>query len=115
MLFRSGGSHAIRKKEIAVQVAQNEFSDLSQKLEIEMSDKWNNLTSAHRKMAIAREAIGQSEENLRLNRAYYDAGMCTVTDMLEAEALTRQAEDDFTAAYGAFCVAYDEYLNTTGR
>lgn len=110
-----GGSHAIRKKEIAVQVAQNEFSDLSQKLEIEMSDKWNNLTSAHRKMAIAREAIGQSEENLRLNRAYYDAGMCTVTDMLEAEALTRQAEDDFTAAYGAFCVAYDEYLNTTGR
>ncbi len=30
-----GGSHAIRKKEIAVQVAQNEFSDLSQKLEIE--------------------------------------------------------------------------------
>ena len=110
-----GGSHAIRKKEIAVQVAQNEFSDLSQKLEIEMSDKWNNLTSAHRKMAIAREAIGQSEENLRLNRAYYDAGMCTVTDMLEAEALNRQAEDDFTAAYGAFCVAYDEYLNATGR
>ena len=85
------------------------------KLEIEMSDKWNNLTSAHRKMAIAREAIGQSEENLRLNRAYYDAGMCTVTDMLEAEALNRQAEDDFTAAYGAFCVAYDEYLNATGR
>ena len=110
-----GGSHAIRKKEIAVQVAQNEFSDLSQKLEIEMSDKWNNLTSAHRKMAIAREAIGQSEENLRLNRAYYDARMCTVTDMLEAEALNRQAEDDFTAAYGAFCVAYDEYLNATGR
>ena len=110
-----GGSHAIRKKKLAVEMAQTEFNDLTQKLEIEMRDKWNNLTAAHRKMAIAREAIGQSAENLKLNRAYYDAGMCTVTDMLDAEALNRQAIDDYTAAYGAFRVAVDEYLNATGR
>ncbi len=96
-------------------MAQTEFTDLSQKLEIEMHDKWNNLTSAHRKMAIAVEAIGQSAENLRLNRAYYDAGMSTVTDMLDAEALNREAIDDFTAAYVAYRVAFDEYLDATGR
>jgi outer membrane protein TolC len=110
-----GGSHAIRRKQLAVEMAQTEFTDLSQKLEIEMHDKWNNLTSAHRKMAIAVEAIGQSAENLRLNRAYYDAGMSTVTDMLDAEALNREAIDDFTAAYGAYRVAFDEYLDATGR
>ncbi|HUN19938.1 MAG TPA: TolC family protein [Muribaculaceae bacterium] len=110
-----GGSHAIRKKKLALEIAQTEFTDLSQKLEIGMQDKWNDLTAAHRKMAIAHEAIVQSAENLRLNRAYYDAGMCTVTDMLDAEALNRQAIDNYTASYGAFRIAVEEYLNATGQ
>ena len=110
-----GGSHAIRKKKLALEIAQTEFTDLSQKLEIGMQDKWNDLTAAHRKMAIAHEAIVQSAENLRLNRAYYDAGMCTVTNMLDAEALNRQAIDNYTASYGAFRIAVEEYLNATGQ
>ena len=35
--------------------------------------------------------------------------------MLDAEALNREAIDDFTAAYGAYRVAFDEYLDATGR
>ena len=88
---------------------------LSQKLEIEMSDKWDNLTAAHRKMMIAREAITQSEENLRLNKAYYEAGMSTITDLLDAQALDRQAKDDYISAYGLFKLSEAQYLDSTGR
>ncbi len=110
-----GGSHEIKRKKLEVENARTELNDLSQKLEIEMSDKWDNLTAAHRKMVLAREAIAQSEENLRLNKIYYEAGMSTITDLLEAETLARQAKDDYIAAYGQFKLSEAGYLNSTGR
>lgn len=110
-----GGSHAIRRKTAALDNARTELDNLSQKLEIEIQDKWDNLTAAHRKMRIAAEAITQSKENLRLNVAYYDAGMSTITDLLEAQALYRQAQDDFIAAYGVMKLSESQYLKSTGR
>lgn len=110
-----GGSHSIRRKSLEVENARTELDNLSQKIEIEMSDKWDNLTAAHRKMEIAFEAITQSKENLRLSQAYYDAGMNTITDLLEAQTLYRQAQDDYVAAYGLFRLSEAQYLNATGR
>lgn len=110
-----GGSHAIRRKNLELENARLEMADLSRKLEIEMQDKWDDLTAAHRKMQIAHEAIAQADENLRLNRAYYDAGMSTVTDLLDAETSRKEAMTAYVTAYGAFCVARAAYLNATGR
>lgn len=110
-----GGSHAIKRKSIELANARTELDNLSQKLEIEMADKWDDLTAAHRKMVIASEAIAQSKENLRLNRAYYEAGMSTITDLLDAQTLHRKALDDYIAAYGVFKLSEAQYLNTTGR
>lgn len=110
-----GGSHAMKRKSLALANARDELENLSQKLEIEMADKWDNLTAAHRKMAIASEAIVQSKENLRLSQAYYDAGMSTITDLLDAQTLHKQAQDDYVAAYGVFKLSEAQYLNATGR
>lgn len=110
-----GGSHAIKRKSLELANARTELDNLSQKLEIEMADKWDNLTAAHRKMEIASEAIAQSKENLRITQAYYDAGMNTITDLLDAQTLFRQAQDDYVAAYGMFKISEAQYLNATGR
>lgn len=110
-----GGSHAIKRKQLAIDNAVEELNDLSEKLEIEMQDKWNNLTAAYRKMGIAKEGIGESKENLRLNRMYYEAGISTITDVLEAEASNKEAIDSYIAAYGTFRTARTAYLISTGQ
>lgn len=110
-----GGSHAIKRKSLALENARNELTDLGKKLEIGMQEKWDNLTAAHRKMEIAAEGIGESNENLRLNRLYYDTGMSTITDLLDAETSHKQALDDYIAAYGAFRTAQTAYLIATAR
>lgn len=110
-----GGSHAIKKKNIELEIARTELQDLSEMLQINMQNKWDELTAAHRKMEIASEAIGQSEENLRLNLEFYKAGTSTITDLLDAQTLNRQAHDNYIAAYGDFRVAMADYLNATGR
>lgn len=110
-----GGSHAIKRKSLALENARNELEDLGEKLEVDMQDKWNNLTAAHRKMLIDKEGIGESSENLRLNRLYYEAGISTITDVLEAEAALKESIDRYIAAYGDFCVARAAYLICTGH
>lgn len=110
-----GGSHAIKRKSLALENARNELVDLGEKLEIGMQDKWNNLTAAHRKMDISKEGVGESSENLRLNRLYYEAGMSTITDVLEAEASHKETTEKYIAAYGAFRIACSQYLISTGR
>lgn len=110
-----GGSHAIKRKELAVKNAQIELNDLSQMLQINMQNKWDDLTAAHRKMEIAAQAITQSAENLRFNQAFYDAGTGTITDLLEAQTLNQEARDSYIAAYGSFRSAMAEYLSATGR
>ena len=40
--------------------------------------------------------------------------MNTITDLLDAETLNRQTRDQYTAAYGNFCVARAQYLAAIG-
>lgn len=110
-----GGSHAIKRKNFELENAKIELDDLGQMLEINMQNKWDELTAAHRKMELAAESIGQAEENLRLNKVYYEAGTSTITDLLEAEAMARQAHDQYSSAYGDFQTARAAYLNATAR
>jgi hypothetical protein len=110
-----GGSHAIKRKDLELKNAQLELDDLSDMLQINMQNKWDELTAAHRKMEIASQAIGQSAENLRLNQAFYDAGTGTLTELLDAQTLNQEAKDKYIAAYGDFRVAMVEYLSATGR
>ena len=110
-----GGAYAIKRKNVELNNARLELEDLSEELKIEMQDKWNTLTAAHRKLEIEKEGIAQSNENLRLNRMYYEVGMSTISDLLEAETEQKQAKDRFITAYGNFCTAKAAYLIATGR
>lgn len=110
-----GGSYAIKRKSLALDNAINERDDLTQKLVIEIQDKWNNVTAAYRKMEIETENIAENEENTRLNSLYYEAGMSTVGDLLEAETMLKEAREKYIAAYGSFRTAVAEYLITTNR
>lgn len=110
-----GGSYSIKRKDLAIQNATHEMQDLSQQLQIEMQDKWNNLTAAYRKMEIEQEGIRESLENLRLNSLYYEAGMATVTDLLEADTQLKESRERFINALGEFNTSRSAYLIATGR
>ena len=66
-------------------------------------------------MEIEKEGIEQSKENLYLNKMYYEAGMCTISDLLEAETSFKESEDRYISAYGDFKSAQSQYLIATGR
>lgn len=110
-----GGSHAIKKQKLAYADAQEKLQDNSQKLIIRMNNAWASVETSHKKLAIAHDAIGQADENLRLNRDYYRVGMSKMTDLLEAQRQYQSSRDRYTDAYADFQTKQLEYRQATGQ
>lgn len=109
------GSHAMKRSKLNAELARNELNDASELLEVKIVNSWNALNTSYEKIAIARESIAQANENLRLNENYYHVGTVTITDLLKAQTLFRQAHDQYVDAYGDYQIKTIEYLQATGR
>ena len=110
-----GGSHAIRRKKIAYQQAQEQLTDKAQLLTIRIQNAWNSVVESQHQLAIARRSIEQAEENLRLHRDYYRAGTCKMSDLLEAQLLYQQSCDKHTDAFADLQNKILEYCHATGQ
>ena len=110
-----GGSHAVKRKKIAQQQAEEQLVDNSQLLKIRMQNAWNNVEEARQQLQIAQRSIEQAEENLRLNRDYYKAGTSKMSDLLEAQLLYQQSLDRRTDAFANYQNKLLEYRQATGQ
>ena len=110
-----GGSHAIKRKKIAQQQAEEQLADNSQLLKIRMQNAWNNVGESRQQLQIAQRGIEQAEENLRLNRDYYRAGTSKMSDLLEAQLLYQQSLNHRTDAYADYQNKLLEYRQATGQ
>ena len=110
-----GGSHAIKRRNIELQKAQEQLTDNSELLEIRMQKAWNDVVEASQQLQIAGRSIEQATENLRLNRDFYRAGTATMNSLLEAELLLQQALDRRTEAYADYQLRLLAYRHATGQ
>jgi outer membrane protein TolC len=110
-----GGSHDIKKRKADVVIAANTMEDTSDLLIINMQHLWNEVEDAYQQILIAHNSIDQSTENLRLNRNYYNAGMSTMSDLLDAQSLYQQSRDKLVDTYSQFQIKMLEYRQATGQ
>ena len=110
-----GGSHAIKRKAIAHQKAQEQQADNAELLKIRMQNAWNGVEESYQQLQITQKGITQAEENLRLHRNFYQAGTCRMSDFLEAQLLYQQACDKHTDAFAAYQNKLLEYKQSVGQ
>jgi len=110
-----GGSHAIKRKKIEQQKAEEQLADNSELLIIRMQKSWNDVEETRQQLQIAQRSIEQAEENLRLNRDYYRAGTSKMSDLLEAQLLYQQSLDRRTDAFADYQNKLLEYRQVTGQ
>ncbi len=69
---------------------------------LEVRKAWYEADAARQQLAVARSAIAQSEESLRIHQTRYQSGLSTITDLLRAEESTRRTRTDYwQAVYGS--------------
>ncbi len=110
-----GGSHAIKRRKIDLQQAQEQLEDNAELLKIRMQNAWNGVQEARQQLQLAQRSIEQAEENLRLHRDYYRAGTSRMSDLLEAQLLYQQSLDKHTDAFADYHNKLLEYKQATGQ
>ena len=108
-----GGTHTVRRSKISLQQARNDYDDARRRLRIDIEQAWSNLTEAYRQIGIARSSVEEAEENLRMANDQYTVGRTTITDLLDAETLHRQALDHLSTALADYHVRLADYQRKT--
>ena len=109
-----GGNHAIKRRKIEYQQAQEQLENNAQLLLIRMQNAWDGVEEARQQLLLAQRGIEQAQENLRLNRNYYRAGTSKMSDLLEAQLLYQQSCDKHTDAFADYQNKLLEYRQAAG-
>jgi outer membrane protein len=73
---------------------------------LEVRRAYYNLDSARQEVEVARTAIAQAQDSLRINQDRYAGGLITVTDLLGAEEATLHSQTDYWEAVYRFHTSY---------
>jgi outer membrane protein TolC len=110
-----GGSHELEERSIKEEIAINNFKNNSELLVLQMEKAWQDLTDAYKQYLLSEESKVQAEENMKVNDDSYKNGLSNVSDLLEAQALLQQTQDQLTDAKANYVVKKTTYMQVTGR
>ena len=84
-------------------------------MRLELTQALNNLDEARLEKALAETSLEQAEENRRVSLKQYEAGLETLSDHLEAQAIWQKAyETKVDAAYRLY-LSHLHYLKAAGK
>lgn len=105
-LFAGSAHHWDLKRARALQ-SQTEFGLLDQKnrITLEVKNAYLSSQEARERTAVAAQAIDQAEENLRIEKDRYSLQVSTSTEVLDAQTLLDQTQNNYIAARADYVLA----------
>ena len=82
---------------------------------LEVKESYLNLKEAEKNIFVAETAREQAEENFRLNQARYNEQMATTTDVLDAQTLLTEAQNNYYNALSDYHIAKARLQRAIGR
>ncbi|MDR0414477.1 MAG: TolC family protein [Prevotellaceae bacterium] len=104
-----GGSHAIKRKKLEQQAAENTQKENADLLLVQMQQIRNDLYEAYSQVQLSQKSISVAEENSRVSNDSYNAGVTTLSDLLEAQNLLQQARDQHIEAITQYYMKLAEW------
>lgn len=73
---------------------------------LEVRQAYYDQDASRQQVEVARTAIAQAQESLRINQDRYDGGLLTITDLLGAEEAARRSQADYWQAVYQYHISY---------
>ena len=108
-------SHKMKQQDYEIKKAINNREDLMQKMMLEMRQAWQELQQSQAQMQLQELTLRDAETNLFTARVNYEAGMIPVADLLEAQTLYRQSQDQTIDAWVDLQIKCHQYKLLTGQ
>lgn len=110
-----GGNHKVKRAKLEEKKAIRQQQDGNEKLQLKMQQSWNLLTEAYKQITLAESAVKESQENLRMQTNNYKTGVCSLSDLLDAQSLFQTSRNRYTDACIDYQIKVTQYLQDTGR
>jgi multidrug efflux pump subunit AcrB/outer membrane protein TolC len=110
-----GGSHKLKQHRMKVEKAKTSLTETSEMLSLQIEQSANELRESWFQVQVSQKSIEQSQENLKITNDNYHAGVMGISDLLEAQAVFQNANDNLTDAKCSYMIKQAKYLQVTGR
>ena len=105
----------VRAAKMKLEQTRLEQADLNEKMLLELTQSANNLDEAKLEADLADQSLLQADENRRISKGEYEAGLESLADHLEAQALWQQAYENKVDAQFQLYLNYVKYLKAAGQ
>jgi len=108
------GHKKVKKQKLAVENARLDLEKNNRLMSIELKNAYNNLCSSESLLATAEAGERDATEALRVMSDRYEVGMCTLTDLLEAQSQWHSARSNIIEAKTQYKINETDYLHAAG-
>ncbi len=98
-----------------VTIAENGRADMVQKMTLQLQQSINAYNEAQAEVDLMERTVEQAQENMRQSAKQYAAGMETISNYLEAQAIWQKAMGDLVEARSNQRLAYAAYCRYRGE
>ncbi|MGI4022905.1 MAG: TolC family protein [Janthinobacterium lividum] len=109
------GHQKLKQRRISENIAQNNLKDGQNQLKVGVMKNWYDLKDGLTEISFAKENLLLATENLKVNQDNYKAGLASISDLLDAQAVYQQALSDLTNAYANYQFKKAGYYYITGK
>lgn len=89
-------SWKLKHHDLDTQQAENTRRDLTEQMRLQTDQAWFNLQQSWLRIAMAQTALDDAEANMKIASDYYEAGLISLSELLEAQTLLKQSHNELS-------------------
>jgi len=98
-----------------IEKAKTELHENTEELKLQITQAGNDLKETWFQIQIAGKSVEQAHENLKVTTDNYRARTISISDLLEAQVMSQNANDNLTDAKCVYQIKMAKYLQATGN
>jgi outer membrane protein TolC len=105
-----GGSYKLKQSKARIENANNKLNETSELLTLQTTQAQNELNQNYFSIGNAEKSVEEARENLKVTKDNYDAGVNSMSDLLEAQSVYQGTLNNLTEAKCNYQIAKAKYM-----
>ena len=89
-------AYKLKKHNFDKEIAENNRRDFTEQMTLQTNQAWFNLEQSSLRISMAQTALHDAEANLKITQDYYEAGLVSLSDLLEAQTQLKHSRDELS-------------------
>ena len=105
--------YKLKKHDLDAEIAENDRRNYTEMMELQTNQAWFNLEQSWLRISMAQTSLNDAEANLKITKDYYEAGLVTLSDLLEAQTMLKHSRDELSDSRVEYQINLAKYKQLT--